>query len=108
MNEMTVAEARELKVAQLALKSDGSGKLEDFVKNYSVVGKSIIQIKEEYAKFLASQLEEDQHTDMVRQANKDDRQKRAAAMAKVFSNLDVAKKKSSSKKDADEGIQNYP
>jgi hypothetical protein len=103
MNEMTVAESRDLKVAQLALKSEDFDKLEEFVKNYSVVGKSIIQIKEEYSKFLALH-----RSSMVRQANKDDRQKRAAAMAKVFSNLDVAKKKSSSKKDADEGIQNYP
>lgn len=51
MNE-SFTEARDLKIAQLALKSDGSGKLEDFVKNYSVVGKSILQIKEEYATFL--------------------------------------------------------
>lgn len=107
MNE-TVAEARDLKIAQLALRSDGSGKLEDFVKNYSVVGKSIIQIKEEYAKFLASRIEEDQHTDMVRQANKDDRQKRAVAMQQVFSNLDAKRKQASNKKEADEGIQNYP
>ena len=51
MNE-SFTEARDLKIAQLALRSDGSGKLEDFVKNYSVVGKSILQIKEEYATFL--------------------------------------------------------
>jgi hypothetical protein len=51
MNE-SFTEARDLKIAQLALRSDGSGKLEDFVKNYSVVGKSILQIKEEYAMFL--------------------------------------------------------
>jgi len=107
MNE-TVSEARDLKVAQLALRSDGSGKLEDFVKEYSVIGKSIIQIKEDYAKFLASQIEEDQHTDMVRQANKVDRQKRAAAMQQVFSNLDAKRKQASNKKEADEGIQNYP
>jgi hypothetical protein len=107
MNE-TVAEARDLKIAQLALRSDGSGKLEDFVKEYSVIGKSIIQIKEDYAKFLASQIEEDQHTDMVRQANKDDRQKRSVAMQQVFSNLDAKRKQASNKKEADEGIQNYP
>lgn len=54
MNE-SFTEARDLKIAQLALRSDGSGQLEDFVKQYSVIGKSIIQIKEEYAAFLKSQ-----------------------------------------------------
>lgn len=60
MNE-SFAEARDLKIAQLALRSDGSGKLEDFVKEYSVIGKSIIQIKEEYAAFLkANKKQEDE------------------------------------------------
>jgi hypothetical protein len=37
-------------------------------------------------------------TKSVRQTNKDDRQKRAAAMSQVFSNLNVAKKKTFAKR----------